>query len=236
MGLIALRAIAANILVMVAVFGFGSRISRLFPDTFSLFTTLLCAMTGGFGLLGLTIFLVGHVALNRWTVGAILAIGVALAIFSKERPWELRVPITKLPAAIVIAVLLATVGAGLAEPVGDWGKDGVAYHLVGPKVWLRNGVIRPIPDNMNTSYPSTGEMVFTAMWAFGGDRAPGLSSVWTLALLLGIAASLGRRCGIDARGAWWIAALVATMPAVYAGSHSAFVDVIYATFILVAAR
>jgi hypothetical protein len=236
MWLIALQTVAANVLVAIAAFGFGSWIPRFLPESFSRFTRLAGAMIGGFGLLGLTIFLIGHVSLTRWTIGAILASGVVLAFASKLRPWLLRVPFSTVPAAIVCGMLLWTAVAGLAEPVGDWGKDGVAYHLVGPKVWLRNGVIRPIADNMNTSYPNTPEMVFTALRAFGGDRGPGFSACWTIGLLLAIAASLGRRCGLDICATWWAAALAVTMAAVYGGGFAGFVDVIYATFILAAVR
>src|ERR1051326_6016806 len=173
MGLIALKAIAANLLIVVAAFGFGSWIVRWLPEHFSRFNRIVCSLVGGFGLMGLTIFLVGQVALNTWTIGGVLAIGVALAMFNKVHPlrqaMQLRLPVAKLPAAIVVAMLALTAIAGLAEPVGDWGKDGVAYHLVGPKVWLRDGAIRPIADNSVTSYPATAEMVFTAMRAFGGS-------------------------------------------------------------------
>jgi len=182
------------------------------------------------------VFLVGHVSLTRWTVGATLTVGLALAVLSRFWPWELRLPVAKVPAVIVCAMLAWTAIAGLAEPVGDWDKDGVAYHLLGPKVWLRNGIIRPIAENMNTSYPNTPEMVFTALRAFGGDRAPWFSACWTIALLLGIAATLARRCGLSVSATWWAAALVVTMPAVHAGGIVGFVDVIYATFILAAVR
>src|SRR6266851_2553615 len=127
MWLIALKTIAANLAVILAAFGFGSWIPGLLPKSFSRFTRLVCAMIGGFGLLGLTIFLVGHVALNRWTLGAILAIGAGVAFFGPQRVlmtqgWS--VPVARLPAAIVLAVLALTALAGLAEPAGDWGIDG----------------------------------------------------------------------------------------------------------------
>ena len=233
---LAVGAIAANLVVMVAAFGLGRWIEALLPKSCSRFTQTVCTWAAGFGVLGTAVFLAGMIALNRWTVGAVLAIGVAAAIAGKSKFLQIRTPVAMLPAAIVAALLVWTGMAGLAEPIGDWGKDGVAYHLVGPKVWLRNGVIRPIPDNSVTSYPATCEMVFTALRAFGGERAPGFSAWWTLALLLGIGASLARRCGMNASGAWWTAALIATMPAVYNGSHSGFVDVMYATFVLAAAR
>ena len=55
-------------------------------------------------------------------------------------------------------------------------------------------------------------------------------------MFLLIVGSLAVRAGLDARSAWWVAALVAVMPAVYAGAHSGFVDTIYAGFVLAAAR
>src|SRR6202035_4938139 len=152
------------------------------------------------------------------------------------RSLRLQVPLAH-PAFVIVGIVLAiTAIAGLAEPVGDWGIDGVAYHYVGPKVWLRNGVVRPVADNAPTSYPSIVETAFASMMAFGGQRAPGLSAAWTLAMFLAIAALLGRRLGLDVAGAWWVLALLATMPALYEGSHSGFVDAVYATFILAAIR
>lgn len=236
MWLAALRVIAANLLVIVSAFGFGTWISRWFPGSFSRLTRLVCALIGGFGVLGIILFVVGHIAFTRLTIGLVLAVGVGLAFFSAIRPWDIRLPVAKLPAAIVGIVLIVTALSGLAEPVGDWDCDTVAYHLVGPKVWLRNGIVRPIPDNMCTSYPSIVEIVFGSLYAFGGDRAPGFSAAWTLGLLLAIAALLGRRCGLNATGAWWIAALIVTMPAIYEGSVSSFIDAIYAAFVLAAVR
>jgi 4-amino-4-deoxy-L-arabinose transferase-like glycosyltransferase len=49
-------------------------------------------------------------------------------------------------------------------------------------------------------------------------------------------AALSVRAGLDAGDAWWAAAFVAAMPAIYAGAHSGFVDVLYASFVLAAAR
>src|SRR6267154_2376961 len=108
MWLTELKAIGANLALITAVFGFGSWIPRLLPESFSRFTRLVCAMIGGFGLLGLTIFLVGHVALNRWTLGAILAIGACVAFFGQQKSLmtpRLSVPVARLPAAIVLTAL-----------------------------------------------------------------------------------------------------------------------------------
>ena len=236
MGLEILKATVANIIVAFSAFGFGCWIPRALPKTFSRLTQCICSWVGGFGVLGLTLFVIGHLSFTRATIGIVLAIGVLAGFTIIPRSWRFKVPIAHSAFAIVAIVLAITAIAGLAEPVGDWGTDGIAYHYVGPKVWLRNGVVRPVADNAPTSYPSTVEMVFASMMAFGGPRAPGLSAAWTLAMFLAIAATLGCRFGLDVPGAWWVAALLAAMPALYEGSHSGFVDAIYAAFILVAIR
>src|SRR5712675_2004758 len=106
-----LKAIAANIVVMIGAFGFGTSITPLLPDSFSRQTKSICAM-----------------------IGFILAIGIAMAVFSKLRPWPVSRSVAIFPAAIIAAVLVMTALSGLLEPAGDWNIDSVAYHLVGPKV------------------------------------------------------------------------------------------------------
>jgi hypothetical protein len=86
--------------------------------------------------------------------------------------------------------------AGLAPPIGDWNVDGISYHYVGPKVWLRDVVIRPLPDNAPASYPSLVEVGFAALRAVGGEQAPVFSAVWTLGFFLMIAAAAGDRNSI----------------------------------------
>lgn len=236
MGLEILKATVANIIVAFSAFGFGCWIPRALPKTFSSLTQCICSWVGGFGVLGLTLFVIGHLSFTRATIGIVLAMGVLAGFATIPRSWRFKVPLA-LPAFAIVAIVLAiTAIAGLAEPVGDWGTDGIAYHYVGPKVWLRNGIVRPVADNAPTSYPSTVEMVFASMMAFGGQRAPGLSAAWTLAMFLATAALLSRRLGLDVAGAWWVSALLAAMPALYEGSHSGFVDAIYGAFILVAIR
>src|SRR5208337_3921671 len=156
------------------------------------------------------------------------------------RRGELRGPMVEryaiVPAALVILVLLVSAIAGLAPVTGDWGSDTVAYHLLGPKVWLRSGVIRPVADNCHTAFPQTAETMDAALYAIGGRAAPCFANFLTFALFLGVAASLAKRCGVDAAGSWWVAAIVATMPAVFSGAHGAFVDALYAAFFLAAMR
>ncbi len=74
---------------------------------------------------------------------------------------------------------------------GDWNKDSVAYHLLGPTVWLRTGIVRPALDNSHTSFPQIPETLFAVLLATGGDRAPDFSS-W---LIAGSAVAGGRGSG-----------------------------------------
>src|ERR1700757_2171293 len=170
------KAITANVTVIMSILGFGGWISRLLPESFPRLTRSICAFVGGFGILGLVLFVVGYLSFTRWTIGVILTIGIGMAVFSKLRPWGIRRGIAILPAAIIAVVLVMTALSGLLEPIGDWNIDGVAYHLVGPKAWVRHGIFRPTPNNRATSSPPTVEMVFASLYAFGGDRAPGLSA------------------------------------------------------------
>jgi hypothetical protein len=237
------KAVLSTMAVALATFGFGTWLLFFFPETFSKFSRYVCSWVAGFGIFGLTIFVVGLWSLTRLRVGVLIGIGVASALV---HVWQKRDSLASflrswskppaIPLLIVVFVMGLTAIAGLAEPVGDWGVDGVAYHFVGPKVWLRDGVIRPIADNAPTSYPCEGEMIFAAVLPFGGERAMGFSAVLSIALFLLMVACVALRCGLDSSGAWWAAATVLTMGAVYQGSHTGFIDAVYATFILAAAR
>ncbi|HLG95891.1 MAG TPA: glycosyltransferase family 39 protein [Bryobacteraceae bacterium] len=238
-----LRAIFSNIVVALAAVGMGWPLIRMFPRTLSQWEVRVCSWIGGFGLLGLALFVVGQWRFTRglvaWFVAAAAAFGaIRLGRFerkdAKGKQGSRKMPVAA--AAIVALVLAVTAIGGLAEPVGTWETDGVAYHYVGAKVWLRDGILRPIPDNAPTSYPRIVEIVFAALADLGGDRAAGLSAAVTLGLLLAMAGALAKRCGAGNGGAWWAAALVAAMPALYEGAHSGFIDAIYASFVLAAAR
>ena len=40
----------------------------------------------------------------------------------------------RVPAILILLILVVTATAGLGEITGDWNNDAVAYHLLGPKV------------------------------------------------------------------------------------------------------
>jgi hypothetical protein len=232
----------ANMVLLAAALGFGSLLRRLFLENFSRLDRIALTLLGGLGLLGTILFCVGQVWFSRSAILLVLLLGVlfgletfartireARAVFATLSP-----PI--LPLAVIICVLLVTVVGGFAEPTGDMNSDAVAYHYYGPEVWLREGVIRPVPDEILTSFPAAVETQFAALMSLGGLRAAGLFSVISLISLLLMAASLAARLGLDERGAWWVAALSVSMPALYRGAYGGFIDVLFAGFLLAAAR
>jgi hypothetical protein len=234
--------IFATSVIALAAFGSGHWIEKLLPTNFSRLDRLACCWLGGFGLLGAALFLVGQIAFTPFTISLVLAVGVLAAIGPLVRARKVAaslghgIDVRFLPAGVIALLLLLTAVAGLADITGDWGNDGIAYHLLGPKVWLRDGLIRPVPDNSHTAFPATAEVMYAAFVMLGGTHGPGFSAVLTLSMLLLVVAALSVRAGLNAGGAWWAAAFVAAMPAVYTGAHSGFVDVLYASFVLAAAR
>jgi hypothetical protein len=240
-----LGAIFAIVLLAAASYGAGVWLTRICPASFSALDRLALSCVGGFGILGTLLFIVGQFAYTRLTIATILALAIlagALALvlrgsggcLTARAPRISKPPI--LPTTAIAFVLGVTALGGLADITGNWGSDAISYHLLGPKVWLREGVVRPVLDDCHTAFPVIAETVYGALIACGGLRGPGFSAVFTFSAFLLVVGALTRRGGLDRNASWWAAALVATMPALYEGSHTTFVDVIYASFILAAAR
>jgi hypothetical protein len=230
-------------LVTLAAIGAGAGISHLLPDKLRWFERATLILIGGFGLLSTALFLLGQVFFTASSITLLVSIAAAGGLvvtfraFSRgARLWPGTTGVPKIPAALIALVLLVSAVCGLAEVTGDWNSDTVGYHLLGPKVWLRDGVIRPVPDDCRTAFPQIPETLFATLWSVGGSRAPSFSSFLTLGLLLAVAASIAIRMGLSGTEAWWVAALVATMPTVYSGAASCFVDALFAAFVLAAVR
>jgi len=237
-----LPAIFANIILVASALGFGSLLRPLFPEKFSEIDRFALTLLGGLGILGTALFCVGQFWFSRSAIILVLLAGVlisagmfARALRKLRTVFAIGTP-PILPLAIVSSVLIVTAIGGFAEPIGDMNSDAIAYHYHGPKVWLRETIIRPVPDEVLTTFPALVETEFAALMSLGGTRAAGLFSFASLVALLLIAASLSMRLGLDARGAWWVIALCATMPALYRGAYGGFIDVLFAGFLLGAAR
>jgi Dolichyl-phosphate-mannose-protein mannosyltransferase len=237
--------VIANLLLLLSAFGIGSAVRPLIPGSFSKIERLIIISLAGIGLNGVLLFLLGTI---RFSPTVIFALLLPAAVLGSRCLWQelggtvfARVfsglPIV--PASVIVVVLLVTVLAGFADPVGDVTEnrsDAVAYHYLGPKVWLREGVIRPVLDECLTSFPATVEVQFAALIMMGGQNAPELFAVIPLALILLLAVATARRLGLDPASAWWAAAFISAMPAVYRGLYGGMIDVVYAAFVILAAR
>jgi hypothetical protein len=237
-----LQPIIANILLFASAIGFGNLIPTLSPKIYSRIDSVSVTLLGGLGILGTLLFIVGQSWFSLIPILIIVVVGILLSvrpILSALRQarhiiGEMQVPL--LPLAILGTVLVVTALAGLALPTGDMNNDSIAYHYLGPSVWLKQGVIRAVPDETLTYFPAVIETQYGALMALGSQRAPQLFSVISLLAILLAAASLATRMGLDQRGIWWSLTLLATMPALYRGLYGGFVDTLFAAFVLLAAR
>jgi hypothetical protein len=237
-----LPAIIANVVLAVAAIGFGNLFRSWIPKSFSQLDRVVLTLLGGLGLLGTILFCVGQVWFSRTAIVLVLLLGVLLSLrplaqaIRNCRPAFAKLSLPALPAGIVLLVMVLTAVGGLALPTGDMNDDAIAYHYLGPRVWLQNGVIRPVPDEIETYFPVVVEAQYAALMSLGGQRAPGFFAVIGFGALLLMSGSLAIRLGLDPTGAWWAAALVAAMPAVYRGAYGGFLDALFAAFVLAAAR
>jgi len=234
--------LGANLLLLVAAFGVGNVLRPLLPQTLEKLDRLAATVLGGLGILGTLLFLVG---LLRFSHAAILGVLIAAAVLGIDAALRgakapashftfSEVPI--FPALTIALILVVTFVGGFAEPVGDIKLDAISYHFLGPRVWLRDAAIHPLPDEAHASFPAVVETVFAALTSVGGTRAPELFAFLAFGLLLVVTFGLALRMGLDSRGAWWTVALVSTMPVVYRGSYGGFNDAIVAGLCLLALR
>jgi len=238
-----LRAVFGTVILGVASYGAGFWIQSALPPSFSRSDRLAFSCLAGLGILGISLFLVGQVAFTPLIIGAVLSMAVLSGIvniarnpgsFSPTPEEPGAIPI--LPVIVIAFVLILTAVAADARIVGYENNDAIAYHFLGPKVWLRHGTVRPLLDTAYTAFPATMEMLYGALMVVGGPLGPGFSAVLTLTLFFCVVFSLSGRVGLDQDGAWWCVALVAIMPSVYVGGHSGYLDVFFASIVLAAAR
>jgi Dolichyl-phosphate-mannose-protein mannosyltransferase len=233
--------ILANLMVIFAVFGLGNLLRPLFPKILSPVDRLAAILAGGIGMLGILLFLVGMIRFSVAVIWAILVACGLLAGIGLRREGELictfptaRIP--KIPALVIALILVITFIGGLAEPVGDIRMDAIAYHFLGPHVWLRDASVHVLPDECLTAFPASLETIYGALTALGGVRAPNLFAVLSIGLLLLVSYGFAARLGLSSSDAWWAIALIATMPIVYRGAYGGFVDAIFSSFLLLALR
>jgi hypothetical protein len=235
-------ALIANLLLILAAVGLGRLLRPLLPQNFLKVDRVAAILLGGLGLLGTLLFLVGMLHFSSTVIVAVLVQAALFGVmFLRQETRELanhspleNIPL--LPAAVIALILIVTLVGGLAEPVGDIKMDAIAYHFLGPRVWLRDAAIHVLPDECIASFPATVETLYAALMAIGGTRAPELFAFVSIGVLLLVSYGFALRLGLDATGAWWAVALIAAMPVVYRGAYGGFVDAIFSGFLLLSLR
>jgi hypothetical protein len=201
-------------------------------------------LLAGLGLLGLMLFLVGNWSWNTKVVWTVLLLPMAIsAVLAARRYlraglWRTRPALGKPSLWLILCagILVLHAVSGLAIPAGNSGSDEISYHFLGPVVWQRTHVVRPVLDHSHTAFPENIEMLFGAGMLLGNERVPGLIGTVFAALLLIQIAGLTRRLGASSGTAWMAMAVAATMPVVIDTAERGFVDVPYASFCLAAGR
>jgi len=166
----AIKAVFGLFALSVAAAGCGAWIKSALPRSSKGVERAGIALLGGLGLFSLGLFLIGQISFTRTTI----VVSVVAAVLLALRPlWRAARDLTSnpkanskealLPGLVVVLVLTITAIAGTSEITGDWERDTVACHLLGPKVWLREGVIRPVPDNSLTAFPQIPETLFAVL-------------------------------------------------------------------------
>ncbi len=153
-------AIVVSVVVIAAILGVGRTIERWAPKTFEPSERWAFRFFFGAGTLGTSVWAVGQVSYGVVPIAFACGLGV-LAWFAPGTPrWITgKLDVDAGDRGYVLhwpAWVAAAIGA-LAEPAGSIEHDGIAYHLLGPKVWLRDGFIRPVLDHVCTSYPAIWE-------------------------------------------------------------------------------
>ena len=137
-----------------------------------------------------------------------------------------------IPAAWLLAVLLFTGFLLVLTP--ETGKDALIYHLAVPKLYLKHQGFHFIPGNVFAGYPLLGEMHYLPALFFENDAlAKAIHFTLLCATLLGIGV-FARFLLHDHAFPALSMLLFASIPSVFAVSHTAYNDLFVAYFTLAA--
>jgi hypothetical protein len=129
-------------------------------------------------------------------------------------------------------VFLVTFALTLAPPNGaDY--DSLTYHLAAPAQYLRAGGIVELPYDHHTYFPFTMEMLFLLGLALQGPVLAKLFHWLMLPLCCFALIALGRR-HLTTRAGLFGAALFASIPLVQSEATTAYVDLGFTAFVLLA--
>lgn len=189
--------LASGCLLVVSI-GWGSRLCRWLQLQFDgLAERVLLGCGVGLGAISLLVLGIGLMGwLYRWVILVLLG-GLALvslremvAIVGQMRRLS-AVPLPRSGWSLYVgATVLLTFLAAMTPPT-DF--DGLLYHLTMPRLYLEQGRIVPIMDNVPQFFPSLVEMLNTMAMSLRGDVAAKLVHFSYMILLGGLVYLLARR-------------------------------------------
>ena len=210
------------------------------------------AFTGGVGLgaMGYGLLALGFVGLLRpWAIWTMLALAAFLS-WSQVRRWLTRrrsnlagasqrslfaaAPgfFERLGATLVIAMVAVVLVRGLA-PVTDY--DGLTYHLVVPRDYLRAGRIFSYPGEAHGNFPLTVDMLYIPSILLGLENAARLIHL-EFGVLLGVGVyALAKRLLGSRAGGWLALFALGTTPILGTVGGYAHTDLGWALFEFLAA-
>ncbi|MHB0972244.1 MAG: hypothetical protein ACYC7A_18855 [Thermoanaerobaculia bacterium] len=133
----------------------------------------------GLPLFGTAAFLLGTIAVERWSSLALLVAGIILGARALRRYGRTDTAIAAGPAVFVGAGLIAAVFAigALNAQAPPFTLDEVAYHLAIPKTWTLEGRAIELPLISHSYFPLGVESASLPAFALLGDAA-GYSAHW----------------------------------------------------------
>src|SRR3984893_5902972 len=141
-----LRALFGVVTLALAGFGCGAWIANYLPATCNRKERLGISLLGGLAIFSLAFFLIGQLSFCPTIIVAAVSVSVFALVRRIRRTWRKLSLIPQIisreafiPCLIVLIVLVLTAVAGTAEITGGWDRHAIAYHLLGPSVWLREG-------------------------------------------------------------------------------------------------
>jgi hypothetical protein len=249
-------------LIVLAWFGLGHLVMRLGPaddgrhairGSLALASRCLC----GAALWSLVWFGLGVAGLYRGGVAvAALVLGLALALLARgdradSRPADARArparpaspgarAFTLAASALSGLALTLALLAALAPPTA---RDALFYHLAIPKAYVAAGASVVVPYNMATYYPQGVEMQVVWAMLLGQWAGPRVAETAAGAIVFAFAPLLvltvygwARERGLDPSWASLAALMIASVPTVYDGAGSGYVDLALTAYAALAIR
>ena len=219
---------AAVILVACAVVGWGALPRRWRPGHGRLAVPL--AISSGATILGLAVWLAGTAVSSRLAPWVVLVLAAAAAgrgrgLTRAAARWASELAAlarASWPATLLLGVVVLVAATNLVLPLVD--SDGLRYHVALPKLFLLEGRVRVVADDLAGSFPQSAEMLTMAALTVSSGEAAKFIHFGFFLLTLAVLATVVHRHRRLRPAAALSAVLFATSPVALIAATYAFID------------